>query len=276
MTPTFSTIVAPILAVAGSALALPSNGSEWKTLRKRFNPGFAPQHLISLLPGILDRVQCFTDILDGHARSGEVFALDEPCINLTFDIIGTVSMDTDLHAQGNPGAQSPIVTTFRRLVSLYRTSGSASWDQFKLRTKFQRRRLARQLDAMLRQLTARSACGVRLNVSPLKKRFDLTCQDNGGGYRPVGEVQACVNYLFNKGTTHCVVDGNNVIFCRAGNTVITGATSVVGQAQAPIGSVDVAWGAQDIINARTTPDGWVGGAAAARGNGGLVVAINWG
>ncbi|CEL11151.1 hypothetical protein ASPCAL14256 [Aspergillus calidoustus] len=106
---------------------------------------------MSLLPGILDRVQCFTDILDGHAESGEVFALDEPCINLTFDIIGTVTMDTDLHAQGNPGPQSPIVTTFRQLVSLYRASGSASWDQFKLRTKFQRWRLARQLDDMLRQ-----------------------------------------------------------------------------------------------------------------------------
>jgi hypothetical protein len=74
-----------------------------------------------------------------------------------------------------------------------------------------------------------------VDVSPLEKRFDLTCQDNGGGYRPVGEVQACVNYLFNKGATHCVVDGNNVIFCRAVNTVITGATSVVGQAQASIG-----------------------------------------
>ncbi|KAL3489657.1 hypothetical protein BJX62DRAFT_238919 [Aspergillus germanicus] len=114
-----------------------------------------------------------------------------------------------------------------------------------------------------------------VDVSPLEKRFDLTCQDNGGGYRPVGEAQACVNYLFNKGTTHCVVDGNNVIFCRAGNTVITG-SNISGGPSASSHCVDVAWGAQDIINACTTPDGWVGGAAAARGNGGLVVAINWG
>jgi cytochrome P450 len=60
-------------------------------------------------------------------------------------------MDTDLNAQGDPGTQSPIVTTFRQLVSLYRTNGSASWDQFKFGTKIQRWRLSRQLDAMLRQ-----------------------------------------------------------------------------------------------------------------------------
>ncbi|KAL3446037.1 cytochrome P450 [Aspergillus insuetus] len=135
----------------GGRSILSAKGTEWKALRKRFNPGFAPQHLISLLPGILDRVQRFIDILDGHAISAEVFALDELCINLTFDIIGAVTMDTDLNAQGITGTQSPIVSTFRELVSLYRTNGSASWDQFKFRTKIQRWRLSRQLDGMLRQ-----------------------------------------------------------------------------------------------------------------------------
>ncbi|KAL2837361.1 cytochrome P450 [Aspergillus pseudoustus] len=38
---------------------------------QRFNPGFAPRHLISLLPGIMNRVQRFVDILDAHAVSGE-------------------------------------------------------------------------------------------------------------------------------------------------------------------------------------------------------------
>lgn len=63
-------------------------GEEWKALRRRFNPGFAPQHLLSLLPCILDRSWHFFEILDSYAANGEVFSLDELCINLTFDIIG--------------------------------------------------------------------------------------------------------------------------------------------------------------------------------------------
>ncbi|KAL2784242.1 hypothetical protein BJX66DRAFT_344213 [Aspergillus keveii] len=43
-----------------------AEGPEWKALRKRFDPGFAPQHLISLLPEILDRVERFVDLLDGY------------------------------------------------------------------------------------------------------------------------------------------------------------------------------------------------------------------
>lgn len=63
-------------------------GEEWKALRRRFNPGFAPQHLLTLLPCILDRSWHFFEALDRYAASGEVFTLDELCINLTFDIIG--------------------------------------------------------------------------------------------------------------------------------------------------------------------------------------------
>ncbi|KAL2810534.1 cytochrome P450 [Aspergillus granulosus] len=139
------------IPLIGKGSIISAQGSEWKSLRKRFNPGFAPQHLISLLPGILDRVQRFVEILDSHAVSGEVFALNEPCINLTFDIIGTVTMDSDLRAQCGCDSQSPIVTIFRQLVSLYRTSGSASWDQFKIGTKLQRWKLSKKLDDLLQQ-----------------------------------------------------------------------------------------------------------------------------
>lgn len=63
-------------------------GEEWKRLRKRFNPGFAPGHLFSLLPCILDKTSVFMENLDGYAKTGEEFHLNELCVNLTFDIIG--------------------------------------------------------------------------------------------------------------------------------------------------------------------------------------------
>lgn len=71
-----------------------SQGEQWKALRRRFNPGFAPQHLLGLLPCILDRSWRFFEILDSYAASGEEFALDELCINLTFDIIGNTCLPT--------------------------------------------------------------------------------------------------------------------------------------------------------------------------------------
>lgn len=83
-----SPTMAFIEPVTGPSSILTRQGEEWKGLRRRFNPGFAPQHLLTLLPCILDRSWHFFEILDSYAASGEVFSLDELCINLTFDIIG--------------------------------------------------------------------------------------------------------------------------------------------------------------------------------------------
>jgi len=44
---------------------------------------------MTFLPCILDKTWYFLEHLDNHARTGDVFKLDELCINLTFDIIGT-------------------------------------------------------------------------------------------------------------------------------------------------------------------------------------------
>ncbi|RJE25349.1 Cytochrome p450 [Aspergillus sclerotialis] len=106
--------------LTGPSSVLTSQGEEWKALRRRFNPGFAPQHLLTLLPCILDRSWHFFEILDRYAASGEVFSLDELCINLTFDIIGAVTMDEDFRAQAGPEAQSEIVKLYRAINLSYR------------------------------------------------------------------------------------------------------------------------------------------------------------
>ncbi|KAL2864274.1 cytochrome P450 [Aspergillus lucknowensis] len=139
------------MPLMGPNSLLSADGNEWKSLRKLFNPGFAPQHLVSLLPCILDKVQRFIDILDQHAASREVVSLDKPCINLTFDVIGAVTMDEDLRAQCGPSSQSEIVTVFRQLVETFRADGGTSWDQFKVRTRLHRQRLSKQLDTILRR-----------------------------------------------------------------------------------------------------------------------------
>lgn len=64
-------------------------GHKWKSLRRRFNPGFAPQHLMTLMPLITDMSKSLIQNLDSFARSGEVCTLNPLLTNLTLDIIGT-------------------------------------------------------------------------------------------------------------------------------------------------------------------------------------------
>lgn len=71
-------------------------GEEWKALRKRFNPGFAPQHLLSLLPAIVHKASIFVDRLGGLAQGGDKFSLQELATDLTLDIIGDLALDTDM------------------------------------------------------------------------------------------------------------------------------------------------------------------------------------
>ncbi|KAK6833448.1 hypothetical protein PG987_008142, partial [Apiospora arundinis] len=72
---------------------------EWKAIRRRYNPGFASQHLMTLLPVIMDKMTPYLENIDSFVRSGKTFSLDELTTNLTFDIIGAVSISEDMHAQ---------------------------------------------------------------------------------------------------------------------------------------------------------------------------------
>lgn len=86
-------------------------GDRWKWQRKRLSPGFAPGHLLTLLPVILDKTQFFVDHLNRFAESGEQFSLDEYATNLTFDIIGEVTMGQNFSAQ-IPGKQDELLLAF--------------------------------------------------------------------------------------------------------------------------------------------------------------------
>ena len=98
-------------------------GEEWKAHRKRFNSGFAPQHLVTLLPQILQKTSIFTAKLDKIAASGEVVEMDPICTNLTFDIIGALIMNLDFGAQGDDSLCHPVVKDFRDLVETFTDTG---------------------------------------------------------------------------------------------------------------------------------------------------------
>jgi cytochrome P450 len=95
----------------------------------------------------LDKTQLFLAKLEKYASTGEDFLLDDLCTNLTFDIIGAVTMDIDLDAQLGDGNQSAIVQLFQKLGSTYR-SGNNSW---KMMLPLRRKVLSRQLGASIKE-----------------------------------------------------------------------------------------------------------------------------
>ncbi|OTB04646.1 hypothetical protein M426DRAFT_31673, partial [Hypoxylon sp. CI-4A] len=90
-----------------------ARGEEWKTLRRRFNPGFATPNLMQLLPSILEKASLFVNHLNTLARTGEVFELQSYATDLTFDIIGHVVLDIDMDQP------TEFMRVFRELIVTY-------------------------------------------------------------------------------------------------------------------------------------------------------------
>jgi len=113
----------------GKYSLLTENGESWRGLRKIFNPGFAPQHLLSLLPVIIDKTYKFMEKLDGLAESGLAVEMEPYCTNVTFDIMGQVITNIDCKAQGEDSKAHDIVRHFRTLKALYDQQNglTASW-----------------------------------------------------------------------------------------------------------------------------------------------------
>ena len=103
--------------LTGPKSIITARDEEWKTLRKRFNPGFATKNLMELLPSILEKASLFVNHLDTLARTGEEFELQNYATDLTFDIIGRVVLDTDMDAQKQQPTE--FMQVFRELIVTY-------------------------------------------------------------------------------------------------------------------------------------------------------------
>lgn len=67
-------------------------GAAWKRWRAIFNPGFSVSHITSLVPDMIELVEVFKNILDKHAKNGNILYLEEATLNLTIDMIGKLVM----------------------------------------------------------------------------------------------------------------------------------------------------------------------------------------
>ncbi|KAI0200172.1 cytochrome P450 [Astrocystis sublimbata] len=109
-----------LLYLMGPASIFSQHGDQWKLLRKQFNPGFAPQYLNTFVPEILDKGLIFAERLDSLCKSGKVFSMMSLTVQLTFDIIGRVIMETDLDAQDEDETKrGELVVLFETLLKAY-------------------------------------------------------------------------------------------------------------------------------------------------------------
>lgn len=70
---------------------------------------------MTLLPVILEKMDLYIENIDAFVRSGETFSLDEITTNLTFDVIGAVSVNESMDAQ-YMDRQGDLVCTFKQLM----------------------------------------------------------------------------------------------------------------------------------------------------------------
>ncbi|KAI1324487.1 cytochrome P450 [Xylariaceae sp. FL0255] len=137
--------------VIGRTSLISSEGEEWKQLRKRFNAGFAPQHLFTLLPHILDKCATFIEHLDRFAETEASFSLMKLASNLTFDIITNVTMDADFNAQ-KTGQPTEFVKAYHEMIGMFGSEGIILPWYFTPFKEMKRRKLSKRVYDALRPI----------------------------------------------------------------------------------------------------------------------------
>lgn len=99
--------------VVGRYNLVSMEGSLWKQWRAKFNPGFSAGQIMSSIPGIVDEVVIFRDLLRERANKNEILQLEELALNLSFDVIGRVVMGHEFNSQR---AENSMASALRRQV----------------------------------------------------------------------------------------------------------------------------------------------------------------
>ena len=91
-------------------------GQMWKRWRSIFNPGFSAGHIMTLIPGIVEEVVVFRNLLRERAKrkKNDIFQLEKLALNLSIDIIGKVVLDHKLNSQTAP---NQLTSALRRQLS---------------------------------------------------------------------------------------------------------------------------------------------------------------
>ncbi|KAI1383475.1 cytochrome P450 [Hypoxylon trugodes] len=176
--------------VTGPTSILAAHGEDWKRLRKRFNPGFAPQHLLSFLPCIIEKSFIFLDHLDKFAHNRQSFSFSNLTGNLVFDIISGVVMDIDFGAQ-NEDRAGEFMQTYRDLFETY-TSEQMDLPWFLTpRVEWKRQKLAKRVRATLKGIVRDTFANRRAETTKSRSILSLSLQDDVNTLTAKAISEAC-------------------------------------------------------------------------------------
>ncbi|KAI1848877.1 hypothetical protein JX266_005305 [Neoarthrinium moseri] len=162
--------------VTGKTSVLAAHGEDWKRLRRRFNPGFAHQHLITFLPRILEKSSVFLNHLNTLADTEDPFSLVQLLGNLTFDVISSVVMGVDFGAQ-NTNQPDDFIRNYRALFHTYTSEQMDLPWFFTPRTEWKRRRLAKRLRNTLRTIVVDAFANRRIGIAESRSVLALSLKD---------------------------------------------------------------------------------------------------
>jgi len=155
--------MAPIVGRNSIATA---NGNVWRTLHNAMAPALAPSHVKNLISVMTEETMTFRDTLDGLAKSGEVFSMEETAAKLIFDVIGRIVFHFPLHAQTR---DSPYLTDLREMIHLTEEQLSLN-PIIKIKIFFKRQAILRRLNASIsNQIMERYRLLREDNIVPSKK-----------------------------------------------------------------------------------------------------------
>lgn len=167
--------VQDVIHVVGYKSLLTQEGEQWKQSRKRFNPGFATGHLLTMLPAIVAKVPRFIKLMEKYSEAGQVFPLSKPIINLTFDIIGAVIMDTNVDAQHeNDNDRGELIQLFDQLSQTFTGQGQNLPWWMRPRMEYRRIRIARKIDALLEPVIRQKYAQLQQDTSKGRTVLDLS------------------------------------------------------------------------------------------------------
>lgn len=176
-------------------------GEHWKQLRKRFNPGFAPQYLITMLPAILEKSSTFVDRLQDLTPSNQTYSLTHLAGNLKFDIISSVVMDGDFGAQ-KQDQPSEFMRTYHELFHTYTSEQIDLPWFFTPRTEWKRRQLANDIRTTLRAVIYETFANRNVETSRSRSIISLTLRDvDSLAPQTVDEAYDQLDTFFSQATT---------------------------------------------------------------------------
>jgi cytochrome P450 len=79
-------------SLTGGISIFDAPAEKWKSLRNLFNRGFSANHLLSLVPIMVEETEIYCDILRQHAKKGDLFYLDTTNLRFMLDVIGRTAL----------------------------------------------------------------------------------------------------------------------------------------------------------------------------------------